>query len=890
MAIEKNQKDTTTSAMDKEQERALKQQQKNAELFQHKINIIKIQQYEQLLKKQGKLDAQYRALSDAEKLQQLENDSKNRIRVETQTASTIQRLQNNIRANGTTKDKSMMVAYRTQELAEQKKAIEEEYALNYAATIGNVEAREKLNKKYYEDMDKLEQSSIQNKIDSILLEQQLRNETFQKQKTQQQQLQQKGLKSDQKGLKGFGETVNNLLGTVAKVSLADFSKQADNKYKEAKKHVDELEATYDELEKSGASKEVLAQQRQLIEDAKKDSRSAYWEKALADTLNKISDSYNQSFKQAEQLLTDTMGVVNARLQGSGASYQDIMNTITSNLSLSPYVKSTKVIESMKKAVDEGIAYNIEQRAFLNSISDKIANTFDAFDSNLTRLIKLQQADTTAARLGMEASLTKFFNNMFNDTSYLTNLSDTIAGTIIDANAVLSRDESTQFEYIVQKWLGSLYSLGMGESAISSIAQGINYLATGDVTNLSNNTQLQTLMAMSASKANLPYAELLINGLDANKTNQLMAGMVQYLQEVVTTSSNQVVKAAYGDVLNLSLSDMRAISNLTSDDIQNIAANVMTYENFNEELGNQFNSLWSRTSLTEKLSNIYENAVFGVASDMVNNPLTYALTKAVNFLDENNVYTNLPFINAFGSGIDLNTSLEGLMKGGVFISQGLSLMSNIVSGLKSGSGLKLSAWNGSEYNTRGSTQGFVVGSAFGDTSFSTEYTGGGNQQDIKRSSLSQAVNDASDVSEITQEAVGTEHNFDEFYNAVVGNNASDFVNIGFPNDNVFLVKEYEASGLKIKFEKESVLDIISQKVTDILSKLDTNKNITSNEIAEALASALGLNATNSTENTTDLNTVLNNLVNGNIIVQVKNVDGDKLAVDTEMIGVGEPIRV
>jgi hypothetical protein len=47
------------------------------------------------------------------------------------------------------------------------------------------------------------------------------------------------------------------------------------------------------------------------------------------------------------------------------------------------------------------------------MTDKLVTTFNAFDSNLLAIIRLQQADSTAARLGMEAILTKNLNSMFN---------------------------------------------------------------------------------------------------------------------------------------------------------------------------------------------------------------------------------------------------------------------------------------------------------------------------------------------------------------------------------------------------------------------------------------------------------------------------------------------
>ena len=58
------------------------------------------------------------------------------------------------------------------------------------------------------------------------------------------------------------------------------------------------------------------------------------------------------------------------------------------LAASPFVKYTDMLNKVEELIDKGVAYNVEQRAFLASISDKIANTFDAFDANLLQIIRI----------------------------------------------------------------------------------------------------------------------------------------------------------------------------------------------------------------------------------------------------------------------------------------------------------------------------------------------------------------------------------------------------------------------------------------------------------------------------------------------------------------------
>jgi len=509
------------------------------------------------------------------------------------------------------------------------------------------------------------------------------------------------------------------------------------------------------------SEEVAAAKAEA-EAAKKQLRA---EETKARYIENFAQTRDKLFDEVEGMLTTYKGHIDARLQGSDTNYKEVMGVISGNLSLSPFVKSQKVIENMKELVDKGVAYNVEQRAFLQTVSDKIANTFDAFDANLLRLIRLQQADTTAARLGMEASLTKFFNGMFQDSSYLNDMYDQVSSAIIDANATMTRDMSAQFEYIVQKWLGSLSSVGMSSETINQIATGINYLATGDVTSLASNSQLQTLIAMSASQAGLSYSDMLIKGLDAETTNRLLEGMMSYLKDIAENSDNQVVRAAYGDVFNLSMSDMKAISNLSAGDISNISSQSLSYGAMESELNSQFVKLLSRTSLTEMVDNLYNNVIFGVAEDLMNNPVTYGMYKMLGFMEDNNIDMNIPFINAAGFGLDLNTSVQDLMNLGLQLSSAVSLVGNMFAGLGSLGGTNLDAWGGTEYTKRGSSNAFALGASQGDTTQAT-YITTSNSSDMESSTLNAATDDAEETKKITNKNSDPGKTIDDVYKVTV----------------------------------------------------------------------------------------------------------------------------
>ena len=126
------------------------------------------------------------------------------------------------------------------------------------------------------------------------------------------------------------------------------------------------------------------------------------------------------------------------------------NNISSNVGVSPFLRQETAVNNLKTLVSQGIAFNVEQRAFLQTIKDKIATTFEATDGTLRKLIRIQQADSTAARLGMEAALNAFLNNMYETTEYMTEAADAIRGSLYEASALMTAEGAADFEYQVQK--------------------------------------------------------------------------------------------------------------------------------------------------------------------------------------------------------------------------------------------------------------------------------------------------------------------------------------------------------------------------------------------------------------------------------------------------------
>ena len=68
------------------------------------------------------------------------------------------------------------------------------------------------------------------------------------------------------------------------------------------------------------------------------------------------------------------------------------NNITGNLGMSPFLKQETAVKNLQTLVGKGIAFNVEQRAFLDTISEKIATTFESTDASLLKLVRIQQLE------------------------------------------------------------------------------------------------------------------------------------------------------------------------------------------------------------------------------------------------------------------------------------------------------------------------------------------------------------------------------------------------------------------------------------------------------------------------------------------------------------------
>ena len=544
-------------------------------------------------------------------------------------------------------------------------------------------------------------------------------------------------------------------------------------------------------------KEAMAEAEMKVEEANSEKKQAMSDafakaveedlsragKAAMNVMNKVGGSIDSNL----DAMFGSQGKMMGRLQGlrdatgSMFDWADAVSDVSDTIGFSGVVSKKNVVAKMVELVDSGVAYNIELRAFLAETSENIAATFDATNGTLLRLIRIQQADSTAARLGMEASLTKLFNSYFQDTSYLANnVSESVSAAILDASAVMSKENSLAFEYTLQKWLGALYSIGLSEETVSSIATGINYLGTGNVSALSGNTQLQSLLTMAASKSGFSYDEILTNGLSAENTNDLLKGIVELLTDINNSQNNLVTKSAYADLFGMSLTDLRTFSSLTSDEITNLYNTTASYQSLVKETESQLTQIQNRISLSSLVDTAIDNALVGTAEAIGSNAFTYGTWKALGVLTDYVGEIKIPSVLAAGFGLSSDIDLLNVAKTGMV---GFGLIGSLIgalSGSSNGGPTLLSNWNFSENSTtqRGNTLSVINSGVTQNTSYSAKLgVGSASGSDVEAVSTESAQDKAYESSGVSSEEVQEGKDITKnIYNALAGDDTPNILAI------------------------------------------------------------------------------------------------------------------
>lgn len=519
-------------------------------------------------------------------------------------------------------------------------------------------------------------------------------------------------------------------------------------------------------EEAAAERELWESKRAALEEEVKLTKQNVALKAT----KVLEDTVEKAFNQLDdniQAMYGNQAKYTALLQGTDVNWQKSVWGVYSSIGYSGAVSTKDVVKKMGDLLDKGIAYNLELRAFLAETSENIAATFDATNGTLLRLIRLQQSDTTAARLGMEATLTQLFNSFFKDTSYLAdNVSESVSAALLEANAAMTKNASLEFEYIVQKWLGALYSIGMSSEGVSQIAQGLGYLGSGNLTAFNSNETLVRLLTMSANQAGGKTIDEMLNyGLTAEDTNRLLRSMVQYLADIANSSDTLVVKSAQAETYGLSITDLNTFSNLKSTEIQSLYSMTEDYESLMEETDTQLRQILKRKNIVQLIDTAMDNALTGVAVTFGSTPGIYGTWKSLNILENLIGDIELPGVQAAGFGMntfDLLNVSQALLTGFGVAGSLLGALSSAVQG----GATNLNAWKYDEYLKRG--EGLTLLSSGAATGLSLSAKLGavsGSGEDIEAITMETAENKGKDqydkiVSEDLVEEKGVDTNIYE----------------------------------------------------------------------------------------------------------------------------------
>lgn len=353
-------------------------------------------------------------------------------------------------------------------------------------------------------------------------------------------------------------------------------------------------------------------------------------------LGTIKQQMSKSISEAANVLKDYYGVINANLESSGETFDTISSQADDLLSTNRLVKQTDYLSQIATLSNEGLVDNIETRAILETIKNKTLTTFSSMDAGLLRLIRLQTQANTASQFGMEIQLKRVLNSVFRDSNYLSSMFDQVTSAITDAG-VSTQSDITQFNSTVQTWLGAMYESGLSSNLISQIAQGINSLGSGNVSALASDENTQRLFLLAMDRINMDYADILQQGLSSSDTNKLMQSIVEYLNEIATnTKDNLVLRSSYSNLFNMSVSDLKAIQNLSTKmgDISNKF--VDTSSAIQHTQNALANTVAANTTASEQFNNLFDNISYTFGSAIADSKgwyTTYRVSEIMyNLLD------------------------------------------------------------------------------------------------------------------------------------------------------------------------------------------------------------------------------------------------------------------
>lgn len=555
-------------------------------------------------------------------------------------------------------------------------------------------------------------------------------------------------------------------GILTKEAATRARKEADEKFKLDEKRLEKLAAKEQLYQDALTAKKERGEMRGLISQARSAETTTERVQALKEltTTNGHFDfkksmtaavlAVSDLAKQLEGTIDEIAsfrGPIDTRLYGSvsnkkssGSYWNQMVKDMTAVGAINPFYKQTDFANNIKELVDTGIAFNIQQRAFLKTVTNKIATTFNVADATLLRLVRIQQEDSTAGRMGMEAAMNAFLNQMYENTEYLKSVASSVRSSLGEMESLMTGAEAAEVEFQVQKWMGSLYSVGMSQEAVNAISTALGQIAAGQVEGIINGGA-GNLLVMAANDAGYSIADFLTDGITAEKTNILLENAVKYLAELAESAEgNKIVQQQLANVFGVKASDLRAATNLVlPGSIAGISGKNMSYGDMMSTLYDMAGSMINRTSIAEMMTNFWKNGEYTLAGSMASNPVSYFIYKMASVVDDAAGGIDLPFLNVMGFGVDLNTTVSDLMRvaavgAGLLGSIGplVSGLGNSFSGRKMLDQLKFGS-GGLAVTPRGSGDGGGGGNTSGSSTSGSGYVGNASGSDVKDSTIQES---------------------------------------------------------------------------------------------------------------------------------------------------------
>lgn len=142
---------------------------------------------------------------------------------------------------------------------------------------------------------------------------------------------------------------------------------------------------------------------------------------------------------------------------------------------------------------------------------------------------------------------------------------------------------------------------MSDKSVQGLSGVLGQIAAGQLEGITSGGQ-GNLVIMAANQAGLSVADLLSNGLTADTTNKLMNSMVDYLAKIYQEAGDsKVIQQQMASVYGMTASDLRAAVNLARS-AGVVSRDGLTYSGAMSRLNQMANSMYSRTSVGEMMTN------------------------------------------------------------------------------------------------------------------------------------------------------------------------------------------------------------------------------------------------------------------------------------------------